>query len=371
MLRQEEQLMPGFDAGCVLPEKKVSHEAHIMNNEVVAYGGVLERVIAKDNLTRQETYRAFGQIMDGQWSESRIAGLLVALAAKGETAEEIAGAAEAMRRHVVRIDTGGADVVDTCGTGGTGLNTFNISTAAAMVLAGTGVKVAKHGNRTSTRVSGSADVLAALGVNLDASPEVIARCLEQAGVCFCFAIRCHPAMKYAAPVRKQLGVRTIFNVLGPLTNPAGARRQVMGVFDGELTELIAETLLKLGAVRAMVVHGDDGLDEISTTSVTKVSELKDSRINTYVVQPEDFHLPRARMAELATKSPEDSARIITEVLNGAEGPARDVVLLNAAAAIAVADKAPDIRAALPQAAQAIDSGAAAEALKKLVEISNS
>ena len=241
------------------------------------YSDILRRLIGGGDLSREQAAWAFGQIMDGLWTPAQIAGLLAALAAKGETVGEIAGAAEAMRRHAVAIDTGGADVIDTCGTGGTHLATFNISTAAALVAAGAGVKVAKHGNRTHTRPSGSADVLAAMGVNIDADPTVTARCLAEANVCFCFAVRCHPAMKHAGPVRKELGVRTIFNVLGPLTNPAGARRQLMGVFDSKLTETIAQVLAALGSVRAMVVHADDGLDELSTTAPTKVSHLRAGR----------------------------------------------------------------------------------------------
>jgi len=336
----------------------------------MTYSEMLRTVMAGDSLSREATHAAFGQIMDGQWSESQIAGLLVALAVKGETVEEIAGAAQAMRDHVVRIDAGCRQVIDTCGTGGTGLSTFNISTAAAIVCAGAGVSVAKHGNRTNTRASGSAEVLASLGVNLDADPDTIARCLAEAGVCFCYAIRHHPAMKYAAPVRKALGVRTLFNVLGPLTNPAGARRQVMGVFDGELTETIASVLAALGAERAMVVHADDGLDEIATTSETRISEWKDGRLETRTVRPEDFSLPRARLEDLLVDSPEASAATVLEVLAGKKGPGRDVVILNAAAALTVADKAEGIAAALPIAEESIDSGAANAALAKLVEISN-
>jgi anthranilate phosphoribosyltransferase len=309
--------------------------------------------------------------MDGQWTEARIAGLLAALAAKGETIEELAGAAEAMREHAVRIDPAGADVIDTCGTGGTGLSTFNISTAAALVAAGAGAAVAKHGNRTNTRASGSANVLEALGVDLDASPQTVSRCLAEAGVCFCFAIRCHPAMKYAAPVRKQLGVRTIFNVLGPLTNPAGAKRQVMGVFDAGITETIAGVLGALGAVRALVVHADDGLDELSTTAPTRVAEWRGAKLASRTVRPEDFSLPRAKLDDLMVESAEHSAVVIRDVLAGERGPARDIVVLNAAAALAVADKADDIASAVPLAEGSIDSGAAATALEKLIEVSNS
>ncbi len=334
------------------------------------YSELLRVVIGRKNLTRQQTHWAFGQIMDGQWSESQVAGLLVALAAKGETADEIAGAAMAMREHVLRIDSRGQDVIDTCGTGGTGLATFNISTAAAMVAAGAGVKVAKHGNRTSTRPSGSADVLTALGVNVSAEGPIVERCLAEASVCFCFAVRCHPAMKYAAPVRKALGVRTLFNVLGPLTNPAGAKRQLMGVFDAALTETIAAVLGSLGSVHAMVVHAEDGLDEFSTVSPTKVSEFRDGRVASRTVRASDFGLPPARMEDLAATSPQESAEMVKAVLAGDKGPRRDIVLLNSAAAIAVADKAADIGAGLAMAAASIDTGAARAALEKLISLSN-
>jgi anthranilate phosphoribosyltransferase len=335
------------------------------------YSQVLQQVIRGQDLSRGQASGAFGAIMDGLWTPAQIAALLAVLAAKGETAEEIAGAAEAMRRHAVRIETGGADVIDTCGTGGTGLATLNVSTAAALVAAGAGVKVAKHGNRTNTRPSGSADVLAAMGVNIDADPAVAARCLAEANVCFCFAVRCHPAMKHAGPVRKELGVRTIFNVLGPLTNPAGARRQVMGVFDAALVETIAQVLAALGAVHAMVVHADDGLDELSTCAATTVAHLRDGAITTSTVKPGDFGLATAKMADLLVKSPQESAEVIRGVLAGKKGPARDIVVLNAAAALVVADRAPGIAEAMKLAERAIDSRAAAAALDKLIAISNS
>ena len=342
-----------------------------------AFNSVLKRIMAGESLTRDETHALFGQLMDGELSEPQVAGLLVALAIKGETVEEITGAAMAMRDHMVRIDTGGADVIDTCGTGGTGLKTFNISTAAALVCAGAGAKVAKHGNRTTTRSSGSADVLIALGVNLDASPERVSKSLAEANVCFCFAVKCHPAMKYAVPVRKALGIRTIFNVLGPLTNPAGAKRQVMGVFDGDLTETIANVHASLGSERAMILHAEDGLDEISTTSLTKISELKNGKVTTHTVQPEDFGIRRALIEDLLVESPEESADVIRGILAGAgknpddrAAAARNIVLINAAAALTVADLAKDIPAGLTLAAAAIDSGAAQAALEKLVEITN-
>ncbi|MFP3938145.1 MAG: anthranilate phosphoribosyltransferase [Phycisphaerae bacterium] len=334
------------------------------------YREILKAVLSRGHLTREQTCAAFNEIMEGLWSEAQIAGLLTALAAKGETPDEIAGAAEAMREHAVRIDTGGLEVIDTCGTGGTGLNTFNVSTAAAMVVAGAGVKVAKHGNRTSTRASGSADVLAALGVNIDAPPETAAKCLREAGVCFCFAVRCHPAMRYAAPVRKSLAVRTIFNVLGPLTNPAGARRQLMGVFSAELTETIARVLGLLGAERAMVVHAEDGLDELSIASPTRVSEWSDGEVRTHTVKPEDFELTPGKLEDLAVSSPAESAETIRRVLRGEAGPAREMVLLNAAAALAVAGLAEDIAEAMPIATASLDGGSAAEAMEKLITLSN-
>ena len=337
-----------------------------MADEKLVYSELLSQAIAGDDLSRPQAYWAFTQIMGGQWTGSQIAGLLVALASKGETVDEITAAAQAMRDHAMKIDTAGLDVIDTCGTGGTGLKTFNISTAAAMVLAGAGAKVAKHGNRTNTRSSGSADVLEALGVNLDAGGEAVAESLKQAGVCFCYARLCHPAMKHAGPVRRELGVRTIFNVLGPLTNPAGAKRQLMGVFSDALTEPIANVLANLGAERVMVVHAVDGLDEISTTSETRVSQFDGGQVTTTTITPEEFGIARASMGDLLVDSPEASAEVIRGVLAGQGGPARDIVLLNAAAGLFVAEKADDMKAGLTMAAESVDSGAAAGALEKLI-----
>ncbi|MEI7834983.1 MAG: anthranilate phosphoribosyltransferase [Planctomycetota bacterium] len=336
----------------------------------LTYTEMLQTVRVGQSLTREQAADAFGQIMAGRWSEAQIAAMLTALAAKGESVDEIVGAALAMRKHAVGVDTRGADVIDTCGTGGTGLRTFNISTAAGLVAAGAGAKVAKHGNRTHTRASGSADVLSALGVNLDAPTNVVADCLERANFCFCFAVRCHPAMKHAAPVRKALGVRTIFNLLGPLTNPASARRQVMGVYESGLTATVAEVLGALGAVHAMVVHAEDGLDELSTTAETTISHWQHGRVIVETARPEDFALPRARLADLLVNSAAESAEVIRGVLAGVRGPARDIVLLNAAAALTVADLAPTIVAALPMAAESVDSGAARQALATLVKVSH-
>ena len=341
-----------------------------MTDQNFAYSDLLSQAIAGDDLSRQQAYWAFTQIMAGQWTAAQIAAMLTALSAKGETVDEITAAAQAMRDHSVKIDTGGLDVIDTCGTGGTGLKTFNISTAAAMVLAGAGAKVAKHGNRTNTRSSGSADVLEALGVNLDASSAAVEQSLRQAGVCFCYARLCHPAMKHAGPVRRELGVRTIFNVLGPLTNPAGAKRQLMGVFSSELTEPIANVLANLGAERVMVVHAADGLDEISTTSETRISQLDDGKVTTTSIKPEDFGIQRAVMSDLLADSPEASAETIRSVLGGQSGPARDIVLLNVAAGLFVAGATDDMHSGLDVAKVSIDSGSAAAALDKLIKVSS-
>lgn len=336
----------------------------------LTHSSLLSRLIARQGLSADEARWAFDQIMSGLWTEPQIAGVLVALAVKGETVEEIAGAAAAMRAHVVPVDPPGDGVVDTCGTGGTGISTFNISTAAAIVAAGAGALVAKHGNRTNTRASGSANVLAALGVNLECGPAVEARCLREAGVCFCFAVTHHPAMRYAAPVRKALGVRTVFNVLGPLTNPAGVRRQLMGVPSDALTEPIAAVLGRLGAERAMVVHAADGLDELSNTAPTRVSDLVAGRVVTRTFDAADLGLPRARLEDLLVGSPEESAAAVRAVLDGQPGPRRDIVALNAAAALVVAGRAADLGDGLARARRSIDTGTAKTALDRLVALSN-
>jgi anthranilate phosphoribosyltransferase len=333
------------------------------------YPELLRTVMSGRSLSREQTRWAFGQIMDGLWAESQIAGLLVALAVKGETVEEITGAALAMRSRVVPVEAGCDELIDIVGTGGTGLRTFNISTTTCFVCAGAGLKVAKHGNRTNTRASGSADVLAALGVNLDAPPTTVARCLTAAGVCFCFAVRHHPAMRFAVPVRKSLGVRTIFNILGPLTNPAGAKRQLMGVFEDRLTEPLAAALGALGLTRAMVVHGADGLDELSATGPTRVSQWHGGRVETGTFRPEDAGVRPVRMEDLMVDSPATSAAVVRRVLSGERGAPRAIVLLNAAAALLVAGKAPDIASAIPLAEKSIDSGAALRALETLIEVS--
>jgi anthranilate phosphoribosyltransferase len=354
-----------------MPETRIPNPETRLPEADLSFGGLLRLVMEGGRLSRGESHRAFGEIMEGRWTGAQVSAFVVALAMRGECADEIAGAALAMRERVAVIDAGGMDVIDTCGTGGTGLSTFNVSTAAAIVAAGAGARVAKHGNRTATRASGSADVLAALGVNIDAGPAAVTRCLKEAGVCFCFAQKCHPAMRHAAPVRKELGVRTIFNLLGPLTNPAGARRQLMGVYREDLTATVAAVLGSLGSVHAMVVHAADGLDEISTLGPTTISEFRNGALATRTVSPADFGLPVARLADISASSPEQSADVIREVLSGQEGPARDITILNAGAALNVAGLAESIEQGMTLARQAIDGGSAAVALEKLIDASNS
>jgi len=322
----------------------------------------------RQDLTVEESRAAMTEIMEGRASPAQMAAFLVALAMKGHTSDEVTGAAMVMREKATRIDPGGRTVVDTCGTGGDHSGTFNISTASALVAAGAGVAVAKHGNRSSTSKSGSSDVLEALGVNLNVSPETVSRCIREAGIGFLFAPLLHGAMKHAVPVRKELGIRTVFNVLGPLTNPAGARRQVMGVFDVHLVELIARVLQNLGAEHAMVVHGTDGLDEITLSGATRVAEVRPDSIDLYERTPEQFGMSAHDVADLRVDSPQASAEIIRGVLAGRRGPARDIVVLNSAAAIYVGGVAASLEEGVQKAAQSIDSGAAAKALARLVDL---
>ena len=329
----------------------------------------LQALLECQDLQETEMGEAFDVIMSGEATPAQIAGFIVALRMKGETVDEIAGGAASMRRHAVRIDTGGAPVVDTCGTGGDDSGSFNISTAAAIVTAGAGVPVAKHGNRAISSACGSADVLMALGVNLDIPPEQVEDCVREAGIGFLFAPKLHPAMKYAMGPRKELGVRTIFNMLGPLTNPAGARGQILGVFSAELTEPFAEVLGRLGSRRAFVVHGNDGMDEMTTTAPTRVSEWADGRVKTYAFDPLRFIDDYATAADLKGGDPETNAGIIRAVLAGEKGPARDIVCLNAAAAIVAGEKADSLDAGWKLANESIASGAASQALEKLIACS--
>ncbi len=330
---------------------------------------LLAKVVKGQDLTSTEARQAFERIMSGQAGEAEIAGLLTALACKGECVNELVGAAEAMREKVTRVACDDPDAIDTCGTGGDGISTLNVSTASGIVAAAAGATVAKHGNRTNTRASGSAEALAALGVNIDADVATVERCLAEARIGFLFAIKLHPAMKYAAPVRKALGFRTIYNLLGPLTNPAGVRRQVMGVNRPELTEKTATVLGQLGAVRAMVVHGMDGLCDLTITGPSRVSEFREGKVKTYTVEPEAFGLTRSSLEDLHVTSPQDSAKAIRELLAGRKGPHRDIVVLNAAAALVVAGRAGDLGEGVRLAAEAIDTQAASATLIKLVAAS--
>ena len=330
----------------------------------------IAKVIDGDDLRRDEMVDVMNQIMSGEATDAQIGAFLIALRLKGESVDEIAGAVAVMREKATPIATKHDVIVDTCGTGGDHSGTFNISTTAAFVAAGAGLCVAKHGNRAATSQSGSADVLMALGVNIEASPETVSQCLDEVGIGFLFAPALHGAMKYAIGPRRELGVRTIFNALGPLTNPAGARRQVIGVYSAALTETLAGVLATLGAERAYVVHGADGLDEMTLTGPTKVSELKDGAVSTYRVSPGEVGLGQARADALKGGDADSNASITLSVLKGAEGPARDIVLLNAAAAIVAGGKASDLREGVQVAAEAIDSGRAMAKLEALIEASN-
>ncbi len=327
----------------------------------------LQKIIERQDLTAREMSCVFDLIMEGQLTPAQTAALISTLRMKGESVEEITGAAMAMRRHAVKIDTGGLPVVDTCGTGGDGGNTFNISTTAAFVVAGAGVPVAKHGNRAVSSKCGSADVLAELGVNLEAPPEAVEECIRSVGIGFLFAPKMHPAMKHAAPVRRELGIRTIFNMLGPLTNPANARGQILGVFSAELTEPFARVLNSLGSKRAFIVHGNDGLDEITTTTTTRVTELNAGKIRTYEFDPLPFIGEYQPMGLLAGGDPAKNAAILRCVLAGETGPARDIVLLNAAAGIVAGGKADTLKEGHRLAGKSIDDGKAQAALDGLRE----
>ncbi len=325
-------------------------------------------VLRGESLTADAAMSVMSTIMDGEAAPLQIGVLLTALRMKGETVEEVAGFARVMREKAVRIHPRRTPLVDTCGTGGAAKKTFNISTAAAFVVAGAGVGVAKHGNRAASSKCGSADVLEALGVNLQVSPACVEACIDRIGVGFLFAMHYHPSMKHAGPVRRELGFRTVFNQLGPLTNPAGAPCQLMGVFTPELTEVQAAVLGMLGSTRAFVVHGMIGLDEWSTVGATRVSELRDGQVTTRCYTPADMGLPEATLDALAGGSPEENAQIITRIFRGENGPRRDIVLLNAAAALVAAGQAATIADGLQQAAVSLDSGAAQQKLQALREM---
>ena len=326
----------------------------------------IAELINEHDLTQDQARRAMDIIMEGEATPAQIGSYLTALRMKGETVDEIAGSAQSMREHVVAVpvstSVSGGILLDTCGTGGDGKHTFNISTTAAFVAAGQGMKVAKHGNRAASSKSGSADVLMALGGNLDLTAEQVAECVEEVGIGFLYAINHHPAMRYAIGPRREIGQRTIFNILGPLTNPAGATHQVIGVFDPSLTEPLANVLQKLGTKEAYVVHGADGLDELSTTGLNRVSQLSEGTVQTFELDPARLGFPAAALQNMAGGTPEENARITREILSGEDqGPRRDIVVLNAAAAINLA--ADDWDASVEEARQAIDSGTALQTLE--------
>jgi anthranilate phosphoribosyltransferase len=334
---------------------------------------ILLKLSRREDLTRDEARETFELIMSGQANEAQIGGLLVGLASKGTTADELIGAATVMRAKAVPVGDGPGDgvILDTCGTGGDVRGTFNISTAAAIIAAACGVRVVKHGNRSASSKSGSADVLEKLGVKLELSPDHLSRCVDRANICFAFARSHHPAMKHVAAVRTSLGIPTLFNFLGPLTNPGRAKHQLLGVFAPELTDRFATVLRELGSTRAWVVNAHDGLDEISTLGPTRVSELRDGEIHTHTIDPRDVGIAYARVSDLQVNSADESADAIRRIFTGEKGPRYDIAALNAAGALVVAERAADLKAGFDLARQALDSGAAQKTLDSLVRSSNS
>ncbi|MBM4055067.1 MAG: anthranilate phosphoribosyltransferase [Planctomycetes bacterium] len=330
---------------------------------------IIYKLIKGNGLSREESFGAMMQIMEGQATDAQIASFVTALCMKGETVEEITGCALAMRQKALKINAGEGIIIDTCGTGGDAKNTFNISTAAAFVIAGAGLKVAKHGNRAASGNCGSADVLQLLGVNIEASVKTVEKCIEGAHVGFLFAPLLHQAMRYASKPRKEIGIRTIFNLIGPLANPSGAAHRILGVYNEHLTVIIAETLKRLGDKHAFVVHGLDGLDEITVTGKTKICELVDGSIKNYYIEPQDFGIKKSDLSALMVNSPEESALAIKEIFNGVRSPRRDVVLLNAAAAIIAGGKAKNFTQGIDIASRSVDEGRAKESLQKLIDIS--
>ncbi|MBO6548775.1 MAG: anthranilate phosphoribosyltransferase [Rhizobiales bacterium] len=329
----------------------------------------IQIVSTGESLSREQSAAAFELLMTGQAEPAQIGGFLMALRVRGETVDEITGAAEVMRAKATGVQAPEGSV-DTCGTGGDSSGTYNISTCSSFVVAGAGIPVAKHGNKSISSKSGSADVLASLGVNLDVTPEIVEKCIEQANIGFMFAPAHHSAVRHVGPARASLGVRTIFNLLGPLSNPAGAKRQVLGVFSDEWLVPIAEVLRTLGSTKLWVVHGADGLDELSTTGETKVAALDNGEITTFTVHPEEVGLPLTSIDMLKGGDSEVNAVAIKEVLKGEMGPFRDIVLLNAAAALVVSGKVNDLKEAVGVAANAIDDGKALEALEQLITLTN-
>ena len=331
----------------------------------------LKKVLDKVDLKEEEMVSIMTQIMEGQVKDSQLGSLLTALRIKGESIEEIAGAAIVMRDKSENINVSRTEtIVDTCGTGGDGANTFNISTAAAFVVAGCGLTVAKHGNKAVSSLSGSADVLRCLGVNIDADKLTVEKCLDEIGIGFLFAPMMHGAMKYAAGVRKELGFRTIFNLLGPLTNPAGANAQVIGIYDSSRLKQIASVLKLLGTRQAFVVHGSDGLDEITLTGTTNVCELVNGQVKEYTLEPENFELTACKAKDISGGTPEENANIIKNILSGEQGPKSDIVLMNASAAICAGGIAENLKVAMHLARQSIDTGSAEKKLNDLCRLSH-
>jgi anthranilate phosphoribosyltransferase len=330
---------------------------------------LLEKLMRRENLSVEESSEAMAAIMSGEATPAQVGALLVGLTMKGERPAEIVGLAMTMRANAVPLSRTFDNLFDTCGTGGDRSGTFNISSAAALVAAAAGLRVAKHGNRSVSSMCGSADVYEALGVNIAAAPAVVERSLDKVGIAFFFAPTFHPSMRHAGPVRRELAVRTAFNLLGPLTNPAGTKHQLVGVPHSELTELLARSLLLLGSTRAWVVHGADGIDEMSTTGHTKISECRNGSVSTFYVHPSDFGILKADRRDLQGGDAAANAEIVREILAGEKGPRRDVVLLNAGASLFVGGKAPSVREGIARAAEAIDSGAARAKLDSMIAAS--
>ena len=330
------------------------------------------KIVNKGDLSYDEAYTVMNEIMSGETTATQNAAFLAALStksARAETTDEIAGCAAAMRDHATKVDTG-MDVFEIVGTGGDNAGSFNISTTSALVAAAGGMKVAKHGNRAASSLSGTADCLEALGVNIQQDPEKCVELLNEVGFCFFFAQKYHLSMKYVGAIRRELGFRTVFNILGPLTNPASPKRQLLGVYDAYLVEPLAQVLMDLGVERGMVVYGQDKLDEISLSAPTKVCEFKDGWCKSYVITPEDFGLQRCQKSELVGGTPVENAAITRAILNGQTGPMRDALLMNAGAALYLGGKAESLAAGIALAAELIDSGAAAKTLERLIEVSN-
>ena len=328
----------------------------------------ISTVVSGQDLSAEDSAQVMEEIMTGEATPAQFGAFVTALRLKGETAEEIAGMARVMREKALHVQSKG-DLVDTCGTGGDGSQTINVSTISAFVVTAAGLKVAKHGNRAITSACGSADVLEAAGVKIDLGPEGVERCIQEVGMGFMFAPTFHPAMRYAGPPRREIGIRTVFNILGPLTNPAGARSQVLGIADGSLGEKMALVLQRLGCQHALVVHGEDGLDEVSISAPTQIWELKNDSIFSYSVTPEDLGLSRASADAIRGGSAEENVTAMNRVLSGEKGAARDVVLLNATAALAAGDAVKNLRQGIMVASEAIDSGRAMEKLRALAELS--